>query len=522
MSTETTVNDAVTEFRMPSLGADMEDGIVTEWLVDPGDPVHRGQVIAVVETDKSDIEVEIFLDGTVAELLVPEGERVEVGTPIARIAGIGAAVGSPTHAAAAAAERPSGGEPPTAADPERTPATGPTPSTEPSRPAAPVEPTSTASEDRPAARAISSPLVRHLAEDLHVDIAELHGSGPGGRIMRRDVEDARNRPGEPARRRPVVTPRARLLAERHGLDLDALAALADARRAPDGSPLAGPLTGDEVLAAVARSTERSTSKSGDAAPARRPTDRAERTRRAIANLMATSWATIPHYHVASRLDVTPALDRLAAWNDDHGVRERILPAALWLHAVARAAAAVPALNGWWVDDEFRPAEHVDLGVVVARRGGGIVVPTIAHADELSVPEIMTALADIVARVRANKLRSSDAIDASITVTNLGDLGADAVYGVIHPPQVALVGIGRVHEAPWVDDGELTVRSVLDVTVAADHRATDGLVGATFLSKLAGIIGDLRLEPQPDAANGETHEDRRARIIETTRTGEDAP
>lgn len=517
MSTEIAVNDAVTEFRMPSLGADMEDGIVTEWLVGPGDAVHRGQVIAVVETDKSDIEVEIFLDGTVAELLVPEGERVEVGTPIARIAATTGIAGTTRVGATPSAASAPGTPSDTSRDTASPPTPDPTPTSPVSEPdegatpapgTAPVESTATMPEDRPPARAITSPLVRHLAEDLHVDIAELHGSGPGGRIMRSDVEDARNRSDEPVRRRPVVTPRARLLAQRSSFDLGTLATLADARRAPDGSPVAGPLTGDEVLAAVARSTERGASPSDDTAPARRPTDRAERTRRAIANLMAASWSTIPHYHVASRLDVTPAVDRLAAWNDDHGVRERILPAALWLHAVARATAAVPALNGWWVDDEFRPAEHVDLGVVVARRGGGIVVPTIQRADELTVPEIMTALADLVARVRANKLRSSDAVTASITVTNLGDLGADAVYGVIHPPQVALVGIGRVHEAPWVDHGQLAVRSVLDVTVAADHRATDGLVGATFLSRLAGIVADLQLEHPPEAAHDETREDHR--------------
>lgn len=480
MNDHPATDHAVTEFHMPSLGADMEDGIVTEWLVAPGDAVHRGQVIAVVETDKSDIEVEIFLDGTVAELLVPEGERVEVGTPIARIARIGATP-------------PAGSEPVPPADTSGdTAPTPPTTSAPETVAPLPDEPTPAPADEPTPTRAITSPLVRHLAEELHVDVARVHGSGPGGRILRSDVERAR--------RRSAVTPRARLLASRHGVDLDALV---EQRRSVEVTPIRGPLTGDEVLAVIAAPpTTRASAPSGPGTT-RTPTDRSDRTRRAIANLMSSSWSTIPHYHVASRLDVTPALERLAEWNERHGVRERVLPAALWLHAVARAAAAVPAMNGWWVDDEFRAASQVDLGVVIARRGGGIVVPTIQRADELTVPETMLALADLVARVRANKLRSSDAAPASLTVTNLGDLGADVVHGVIHPPQVALVGIGRVHEEPWAEHGQLSVRSVVHVTVAADHRATDGLVGATFLSRLAGIVADLHLEHPPEALVAET-------------------
>lgn len=481
----TSTAPGVTEFHMPSLGADMEDGIVTEWLIGPGDEVRRGQVIAVVETDKSDIEVEIFLDGTVAELLVPEGDRVAVGTPIARIAPVGAVPASSMSAESSESSASSESVQPSAS----------AVSSEPTS-ASPQPPASTPSPAAPAAstagRTITSPLVRHLAEELHLDLGRLHGSGPGGRVLRSDVEHAS--------RRPPVTPRARLLARRHGVDVDALAG----ERATSATDPRRPVTGDEVLAATARTaTGPSTTSAPTAAGG--SGDRADRTRRAIANLMTTSWSTIPHYHVASRIDVTAALRRLAAWNESHGVRERILPTALWLHAVARAAAAVPAVNGWWVDDSFDASPGVDLGVVIARRGGGIVVPTIRAADELTVPATMEALAGLVSRVRSNRLRSSDAETASITVTNLGDLGADVVYGVIHPPQVALIGIGRVHEAPWVDDGEIVARSVLDVTVAGDHRATDGLVGATFLSRLATIIDEVELDVATPQRPGEPDE-----------------
>lgn len=486
----TTPTTTSTEFHMPSLGADMEDGIVTEWLVAPGDEVRRGQVIAVVETDKSDIEVEIFLDGVVTRLLVAEGERVPVGTPIALVDRTDTRTGATARSARGTqrpADRVAAQQAASETDRSADRVIEPPPERRAPEPPGARSAGVAAGSSRATARAITSPLVRHLAEELHIDVARVHGSGPGGRVLRSDVERAR--------RRPPVSPRARLVAERIGIDLDALL---DQR----GASAQGPLTGDEVLAAVARPALAPST--AGAPPPKHPAERADRTRRAIASLMSSSWATIPHYHVGSRLDVTPALERLAGWNERHGVRERVLPAALWLHAVARAAAAVPALNGWWVDDEFRPADHVDLGVVVARRGGGIVVPTIQRADELSIPETMLALADIVARVRANRLRSSDAAPASITVTNLGDLGADVVHGVIHPPQVALVGIGRVHEEPWAELGQLSVRSVLHITVAADHRATDGLVGATFLSRLATIIGDIHLDPPPEELVDERH------------------
>jgi pyruvate dehydrogenase E2 component (dihydrolipoamide acetyltransferase) len=199
--------------------------------------------------------------------------------------------------------------------------------------------------------------------------------------------------------------------------------------------------------------------------------------------MTRSWQEIPHYHVVTRIDVSGALRWLDERNAARSLSERVLPAALLLRAVAVSARRHPTVNGWWVDGRFRPSATVDLGVVVALRGGGLVSPTITGADALTLDELMARLQDIVTRARRGRLRSSDAAPASITVTNLGDLGVEAVYGIIHPPQVGLVGLGAVHDEPWAVDGMVGVRPVVHATLAGDHRASDGLAGAAFLRSL---------------------------------------
>jgi pyruvate dehydrogenase E2 component (dihydrolipoamide acetyltransferase) len=210
-------------------------------------------------------------------------------------------------------------------------------------------------------------------------------------------------------------------------------------------------------------------------------------RQAIANLMERAWREIPHYHVATRVDLSSALAWLTEQNASRPVRERLLPAALLLRATALAAARVPQLNGWWVDGAFRPAEAVDLGVAVSLRSGGLVVPAIAGADRLDLDALMAKLRDVVTRARRGRLRSSEVAGASLTVTDLGDQGVDAVYGVIHPPQVALVGFGKIHDEPWACQGMLAVRPVVHATLAGDHRASDGRAGARLLSTIAELL-----------------------------------
>jgi pyruvate dehydrogenase E2 component (dihydrolipoamide acetyltransferase) len=411
------------DFLMPSLGADMDSGTVLEWRVRPGDTVHRGDIVAVVDTDKSTIDVEVFEDGVVTELVVAPGREVPVGTVLARI--------DPAAAAT------------TAAPPTLETAAGTTPRR--ARKAAARTRTRRSAErperaERPT-HVRASPMARRLAADQGIALDDVDGSGPGGAVVASDLDRAGARP-------PATTPRHR----RGGA---AAASRPVAPTAPEASAGTSPPGGDRQASM----------------------------RRAIAALMARSAREIPHYHVATTIELSSALAWLRARNDGRPPGERLLPAALLLKAAALAAREVPALNGFWTDDEFRPAAGVHLGVAVSLRGGGLVTPAIHDADQLLLDDVMAALSDLVARARAGRLRSSEVADPTITVTNLGDLGADEVHGVIHPPQVALVGFGRIAERPWAEHGMLGVRPTVRATLAADHRATDGLVGARYLAAL---------------------------------------
>jgi pyruvate dehydrogenase E2 component (dihydrolipoamide acetyltransferase) len=223
-------------------------------------------------------------------------------------------------------------------------------------------------------------------------------------------------------------------------------------------------------------------------PAARATgDRAAAMRQAIGDLMARSKREIPHYYLARTVDLTAAVGWLATENAARPPAERLLPAALLLKATALAARRTPGVNGVHRDGAYTPADAVHLGVAISLRGGGLVAPAIHDADARTVDEVMAALRDLVERARAGRLRASEMADPTITVTNLGDQGADEVHGVIYPPQVALVGFGRVLERPWATAGMLGVRPTVRATLAADHRVTDGHEGSRFLAAVDALL-----------------------------------
>jgi pyruvate dehydrogenase E2 component (dihydrolipoamide acetyltransferase) len=376
------------EFRMPSLGADMTAGTLTEWYKRAGDAVRRGDIVACVDTDKGSIDVEVFEDGVIERLLVEPGRKVPVGTVLAVIRGSEAA---PVAAATA--------PPPAAAPPP-----GPAP--------APAPPPTPAGEVR------VSPLARKLAADLGVDLAGVTGTGPGGAIGKADVERAAQGPP---------------------------------------SPVAA----------------------GEAARIRM--------RRAIAALMTRSTREIPHFYLSSTLDFGAASAWLSARNASVGPEDRLLPAVLLLKAAARALAGFPELNARWEDDRVVPAEAVHLGIATSLRSGGLVVPTLRDADKKTLEVLMRELREVVQRARNGELRSSDLADSTITVTSLGDRGADAVFGVIYPPQTALIGFGTVVVRPWVVEGQVIPRPVVTATLAADHRASDGHRAGLFLSAIGQLL-----------------------------------
>ncbi|MGR3938856.1 2-oxo acid dehydrogenase subunit E2 [Streptomyces sp. BRA346] len=452
----------MTEFTMPSLGADMDEGTLLEWLVRPGQPVSRGDPVAVVETAKSTIEVECFDTGTVGRLLVEPGTTVPVGTPLALIEPTAKRAGKPERRRPP--RRKPEGVPPIPAEP--TPARSQEPSLAPPR-------------ERVRAEAV--PLVRDLAREHGIDLATLRGSGPGGRVTRADVERAAARPS-----RARVTPLARRLAGELGVDLatvngtgkDGAIRADDVRGAAPGPAAPGPKAPGPKAPGPVRARAR---------PARTSGEQASAMRRTIAGLMARSKREIPHYYLATTVDMAAATDWLRDHNRSSPVAERLLPAALLLKAAALAAREVPELNGFWTEDHFIAGDSVHLGVAVSLRGGGLVTPALRDADTLGLPQLMTALKDLVTRARAGRLRGSEVADPTLTVTNLGDQGVETVLGVIYPPQVALVGFGRIVERPRAVDGLLGVRPTVTATVSADHRATDGAIGARYLTAVDRLL-----------------------------------
>ena len=210
-------------------------------------------------------------------------------------------------------------------------------------------------------------------------------------------------------------------------------------------------------------------------------------RQAIAKAMSLSNAQIPHYYLSSSINMSPALKWLEEVNRNRAIQERILPAALLIQAVVYALKEVPELNGFWRDDALEISKEINPGIAIALRKEGLITPAILNAHELNLDGTMKSLSNLIERTRSGKLRNSEITEQTITITNLGDLGAESVFGVIYPPQVALVGFGRIMNAPWAEGDTLSVRKVLQATIAGDHRATDGRIGGKFLDKLNQIL-----------------------------------
>lgn len=215
----------------------------------------------------------------------------------------------------------------------------------------------------------------------------------------------------------------------------------------------------------------------------------ERMRQAIAAAVTRSKREIPHYYIGHTIDLGPALAWLAERNRDRPIARRLVHSALLLKAVALTLRDFPELNARWVEGRVAPDADINVGLAIALRDGGLVAPALHKADVLSVDELMARMMDLVERARAGALRSSEVADPTITVTILGDRGVDTVYGVIYPPQVAIVGFGTVVERPWVVDGAVVARQLVRATLAADHRVSDGHRGALFLAAVAGRLLD---------------------------------
>jgi pyruvate dehydrogenase E2 component (dihydrolipoamide acetyltransferase) len=264
----------------------------------------------------------------------------------------------------------------------------------------------------------------------------------------------------PPGHRPRVSPLARRLAEELGVDLAGV----------KGTGAGGAILREDVEAA-----------------AQGGGDRQLRMRRAIAAAMSRSKREIPHFYLSGTIDFGPAAGWLAQWNAARKPAERLLPAALLLKATALALREFPEFNARWEEERVRLVESIHIGVATSLRGGGLVVPAIHDVDHKALPLLMEELRDAVQRARTGSLRSSDLADGTMTVTSLGERGAEMVLGVIYPPQTAVVGFGAVVERPWLVGGQLMARPVLTVSLAADHRASDGQRGSAFLAALGRLL-----------------------------------
>ena len=378
------------EFLMPSLGADMEAGTLVEWRKKPGDTVKRGDIIAEVETQKGLIEIEVFDEGIIGELLIKEGAKIPVGTVMALINPSGATL-------------------------ERKEIT-------PEQTAIVIQPTEEkiiekVREEKLEARTIkASPLAKRMAAENNIDLSQIQGTGEEGAITKEDVENA-------------ITQKEK----------------------------------------ITNSEEKNI-------------PQVQAIRSAVAAAMSKSNREIPHYYLEKRIDMTKALAWLGETNHKLPIQKRLLPAALLIKSVAQSLVDFPNLNASW-DNGLQLKKEINIGFVVSLRGGGIIIPTIHNANLKNTSEIMEALNDIIPRARAMKLRSSDLSDSTITITSLGEGGADVVFGVIYPPQVAIIGFGGSSQQAVVENGMLGIRHVFTVTLAGDHRATDGLTGSDFLVTL---------------------------------------
>jgi pyruvate dehydrogenase E2 component (dihydrolipoamide acetyltransferase) len=358
------------EFRLPSLGADMEKGKLLEWKVAPGQKVAKGDVVAVVDTSKAAVEVEIWEAGVVHELIARPGQTYAVGAVMARLLAPGEAPGAAAPPAAAPSRR------------------------------------------------RASPAARKRAGELGIALEAITGTGPEGAITLQDIDAAA------------------------------------ASKAP--------------------------------APAAAG-DRQEAMQRAIASAMSRSKREIPHYYLSETIALRKAGEWLERENAARPVTERLLMAALFLKAVALSCARHPEMNGFFRDGSFDPSAPVHVGVAISLRQGGLVAPAILDAQAKSLSALMRDLSDLVKRARAGSLRSSEISNPTITVTNLGDEGVEAVHGVIYPPQVALVGFGKTVERPWVEEGKLCALRAVTATLAADHRVSNGHRGALFLADINRLL-----------------------------------
>lgn len=447
--------------RMPEVLTGSTEAVLLSWRVEVGDVVAVGQPLAEVETEKAIVEYEAEEAGTLVGLLAQAGESVEVGTPIAVLAGAGESAdeamaqagADPTMTGPAATAAPSAPTAATAApQPSEAPSAAPEPAIPPGAAAevappppialAPTAGTS-AIEPQASTRVLATPLVRRLARERGLDLSAVRGSGPGSRIVRRDIDGLAASPAAPVAAAPVAA-------------------------APVAPPV-GPLA---MRDAVEESTPAPESNAPYADIAHTGM------RRAIARRLTESKSTIPHFYLVADCQVDALIELRRSVNALGTAKVSLND--FVVKAVAAAFGDVPAANAIWTADATRRFDSVDIAVAVAV-DGGLVTPVVRGVEKRSLSDIGATMVDLVARGRAGKLKQHELEGGSFAISNLGMFGIERFSAIINPPQSGILAVGAATQRPVVADGELAVATVMTVTLSGDHRVLDGALAARWLA-----------------------------------------
>jgi pyruvate dehydrogenase E2 component (dihydrolipoamide acetyltransferase) len=444
---------------MPALSPTMEKGNLAKWLKKEGDKVKSGDVIAEIETDKATMEVEAVDEGTLAKIVVPEGTQdVSVNDVIAVLAGDGEDVKAAGAAAASAPPKPAPAAAEAQAAAKPAPALTPAPSTAPAAKAAPTpaaaapapQAAAPAPQSNGHARTFSSPLARRLAKEAGIELARITGSGPHGRVIARDVEQAKS-----------------------GKGLKAPAA------APAGAPSIAPSMSDKQIRALFE----------DGSYEVIPHDGMRRT---IAQRLTASVQTVPHFYltmdcnIGKLVEAREEINAAAPKDKDGKPAYKLSVNDFVIKALAIALQRIPNANVSWTDGGMLKHKHSDVGVAVAMPGG-LITPIIRKAETKPISVISAEMKDFAVRARARKLKPEEYQGGTTAVSNLGMYGIKDFTAVINPPHATILAVGTGEERAIVKNGKVEVAQIMSVTLSCDHRAVDGALGAELIGAFRLLI-----------------------------------
>ena len=413
--------------RMPEVLAGATEGVISHWAVKEGDEVAVGDVLAEIETDKASVEYQAEDAGTVARLVQAAGKMVQVGEPIAVFAAAGDTDTDVEKALADAGGAPAADEPAVVEVASATPAPAAEAAATPVAPVEVVAPVAVVRDS--SGRIFASPLVRKRAREAGIDLAQIQGTGPSGRIVRKDF-DAFMASGP----RPVAT----------------------SATAP------APVMGAAGFVEIPHSSMR----------------------RAIARRLTESKSTVPHFYVKADCVVDRLLDARAQLNEGLGVKTSVND---WVvKAVGHALMAVPGANVIWTDTAMRQFDHADISVAVATEGG-LYTPVVRGVDQLSIPQINVMIRELADKARSGTIKQDEIEGGSFAVTNLGMFGTEEFSAILNPPQSGILAVGAAREKAIVVNGELEIAQVMTVTLSADHRAVDGALAAEWMAAFKKAI-----------------------------------